>query len=95
MSKEAVVQIRIDADTKIAAETLYRNLGTSFAEAVRIFAAQSVNEQGFPFVPKNYLVRKKKARGSLAMKTTEEMREKEKDAFQEAMVEKHEKAVGC
>ena len=32
-------------------EALYRNLGTSFAEAVRMFAQQSLQEGGMPFRP--------------------------------------------
>ncbi len=90
MAKEAVFQIRMDVETKEAAEKLYRSLGTSFAEAVRIFAAQSVKEHGFPFVPKNYDVNRKTARGILSKYASEESRRKEKDAFMEAMIAKHE-----
>lgn len=50
MAKEATLQVRMDADLKEKAEALYRELGTSFAEAVRIFAKQSVLENGMPFV---------------------------------------------
>ena len=32
-------------------EALYRSLGTSFAEAVRMFAQQSLQEGGMPFWP--------------------------------------------
>lgn len=49
MAKESVLQIRIDSDLKEEVETLYKNLGTSFAEAVRIFARQSILEQRMPF----------------------------------------------
>lgn len=49
MAKESVLQIRIDSDLKEEVEALYKNLGTSFAEAVRIFARQSVLEQKMPF----------------------------------------------
>ena len=42
MAKEATLQVRMDADLKEKAETLYKEMGTSFAEAVRIFAQQSV-----------------------------------------------------
>lgn len=49
MAKEATLQVRMDADLKEKAEALYRNMGTSFAEAVRIFAKQSVQENGMPF----------------------------------------------
>lgn len=50
MAKEATLQVRMDADLKEQAENLYRQLGTSFAEAVRIFARQSVEEHAMPFV---------------------------------------------
>lgn len=51
MSMDATVQIRIDGELKAQVEALYRNLGTSFAEAVRIFAQQSIREGGMPFRP--------------------------------------------
>lgn len=51
MSMDATVQIRIDGELKAQVETLYRSLGTSFAEAVRIFAQQSLREGGMPFRP--------------------------------------------
>lgn len=47
--KEATLQVRMDADLKEQAEELYKKLGTSFAEAVRIFAKQSVRENAMPF----------------------------------------------
>lgn len=51
MSMDATVQIRMDKELKFQVEELYRSLGTSFAEAVRIFAQQSVRERGMPFRP--------------------------------------------
>jgi DNA-damage-inducible protein J len=50
MAKEAVLQVRMDAELKAEVEQLYRDMGTSFAEAVRIFARQSVRDQAMPFV---------------------------------------------
>lgn len=49
MAKEATLQVRMDATLKEQAEQLYSSLGTSFAEAVRIFARQSVLENAMPF----------------------------------------------
>ncbi len=49
MAKEATLQVRMDAELKEQAEILYKQLGTSFAEAVRIFARQSVQEKAMPF----------------------------------------------
>lgn len=51
MSMDATVQVRMDGELKSQVEELYRNLGTSFAEAVRIFAQQSLREGGMPFRP--------------------------------------------
>lgn len=42
MAMDATLQIRIDSAVKEQVEALYRNLGTSFAEAVRMFAQQSL-----------------------------------------------------
>ena len=51
MAMDATCQIRMDSDLKTQVEELYRSLGTSFAEAVRMFARQSVQEGGMPFRP--------------------------------------------
>ena len=45
---EAVVQITMDAQLKDEVERLYKSMGISCAEAVRIFALQSVTEQAMP-----------------------------------------------
>ena len=49
MVKEATLQVRMESGLKADAEELYRRLGTSFAEAVRIFARQSLTVGGMPF----------------------------------------------
>ena len=51
MSMDATMQIRMNGELKAQVEELYRGLGTSFAEAVRIFAQQSLREGGMPFRP--------------------------------------------
>lgn len=51
MSMDSTLQVRMDGQVKANVEELYRNLGTSFAEAVRIFAQQSLLEGGLPFRP--------------------------------------------
>lgn len=38
MSMDATVQVKMDSQLKAQVENLYHGLGTSFAEAVRIFA---------------------------------------------------------
>jgi len=50
MAKEATLQVRMQGDIKSDVEELYERLGTSFAEAVRIFAKQSLTVGGMPFV---------------------------------------------
>lgn len=49
MAKEATLQVRMDSELKEQAEVLYKQLGTSFAEAVRIFARQSVGRKSNAF----------------------------------------------
>ena len=49
MAKEATVQVRMDSDMKERVEALYRSMGTSFAEGIRMFAAQSLLVNGLPF----------------------------------------------
>jgi len=49
MAKESVLQVRMDSELKEQVETLYKSMGSSFAEAVRIFAKQSVAEKAMPF----------------------------------------------
>ncbi len=49
MAKESVLQVRMDSELKEEVESLYKAMGSSFAEAVRIFAKQSVAEKAMPF----------------------------------------------
>lgn len=49
MAKDALLQVRMDSEEKSNVEKLYGELGTSFAEAVRIFARKSLSTGGFPF----------------------------------------------
>ena len=65
MAMESTFQVRMDSELKAQVEALYRSLGTSFAEAVRIFAQQSLREGGLPFRP--------------ALKTWDELTEAEID----------------
>ena len=90
MAKEAVVQIRMDSEVKESVENVYKNLGTSFAEAVRIFANQSIKVKGFPFVPRDYNSSGRSARGLLRKRASEQLRQSEKEAFMKAMALKHE-----
>lgn len=51
MTMESTLQVRKDSALKAEVEALYKSLGTSFAEAVRIFAQRSIREGGLPFTP--------------------------------------------
>ena len=88
MAKESTLQIRIDADLKEKVEALYREMGTSFAEAVRIFAKQSIQENGMPFV---VTANRSNTYGRLAKYAAPHLVAEEEGAYEKAMVEKHEK----
>jgi DNA-damage-inducible protein J len=49
MAKESTMQLRMDSEMKEQVEALYRSMGTSFAEAIRIFVAKSLLVNGLPF----------------------------------------------
>jgi len=87
MSKEATLQVRMDAELKEQVEELYRNLGTSFTEAVRIFAKQSLIENGIPF---NITANRKSAFGIAGKYANPSLIPEEEGAFERAMVEKYE-----
>ncbi len=86
MSNTAVYQVRMDRELKDQVEVLYRNMGTTFAEAVRIFAVQSLKEQGMPFTPSDA---RGKTFGALSRYANPAMIESESEAFRNAMVKKH------
>lgn len=90
MAKEATLQVRMDTDLKEEAEKLYRDMGTSLAEAVRIFAKQSVLQGGMPF-PILY-TKTESVYGKLSKYADKQQREQEEDAFEKAMVKKHAEA---
>lgn len=47
--KRAILQVRIREEDKQHAERLYDAMGTSLAEAVRLFVAQSILMRKLPF----------------------------------------------
>ena len=49
MAKESTMQLRMDSDMKERVEALFLSMGTSFAEGIRMFAAQSLRVNGLPF----------------------------------------------
>ena len=86
MAKQAIYQVRLDEEVRNQVEDLYRSIGTTFAEAVRIFAVQSIREQGFPFVPTNA---RGKTFGALSSLADPALIPQESDAFEKAMAAKH------
>lgn len=50
MAKDAVFQVRMDSEIKENVEALYKEFGTSFAEAVRILAYQSLLQRKMPII---------------------------------------------
>jgi len=52
----AVLQTRVDTETKLEAETLFDSLGLDITTAIRLFLRQSINQQRIPFdiVPPKY-----------------------------------------
>ena len=89
MAKEATLQVRMDAELKDKVEALYRDMGTSFAEALRIFARQSVRENGMPFV---VTANRDSTYGRLSEYADAKLVAEEEGAYEKAMVEKYEKA---
>ncbi len=87
MAKQATVQVRMDAELKQQVEELYRNMGTSFAEAVRIFARQSIEENAMPFVMH---VPKQRVRGMAAKYAKPDVMVQEEGAFERMVIEHHE-----
>lgn len=87
MSMEAVMQIRMDKELKEATEKLYKELGTSFAEAVRIFAKKSIDEQAIPFSIKK--IKTHKSYGALKKYANTNVMKNEKKIIGDALVKKY------
>lgn len=49
----ATLQIRLEDSLKNQAATVAEGMGIDLSSAVRIFLAQMVKENGFPFIPTN------------------------------------------
>ena len=81
------MQFRIDPELKHEAEALFHDLGTSFAEALRIFARQRVLSRSMPFPVA--LPQKETASGVFASYADPAKRTHEAGAFARAMEAKH------
>lgn len=92
MTNNAILQVRMPAETKRDVEALYKELGTSFAEAVRIFANLSIEEQACPIkirITKPPI--HNAAKGMLAHRARPVALSDEKKAFEEAISEEYAK----
>lgn len=91
MAKDAIVHVRIDPEDKEAAEAIYKSMGTTLSEAIRVFVKQSIEHHGFPLYPVATTDKGKgKARGSLKMYAHRELREKEREAWIRSLSDKYE-----
>ena len=88
-TKSTVMQLRMDAELKQDAESLFRELGTSFAEALRIFARQCVLTHSMPIAIA--LPRQETSSGAFAKYADPGKRKFESGAFARAMEAKHAK----
>ena len=89
-TKSVVMQFRMDSALKHEAEELFLELGTSFAEALRIFARQCVLTHSMPITVA--LPRQETASGAFAKFADPRKRKLETGAFARAMEAKHVKA---
>lgn len=85
--KEAVLQVRMESELKRAAEELYKELGTSFAEVVRMLAKKSVNERQLPF--RLVCVKEPKGFGALNKYAKEEYANMPFDELKKIAIKKH------
>lgn len=47
-----VVQTRIDSKSKAEAEAIFRQMGMSLSDGIRIFLCQVINDKALPFQPR-------------------------------------------
>ena len=47
----ATINVRIDADTKRAAEAVFSQMGLSPTQSIRLFYRQTINSNALPFQP--------------------------------------------
>ncbi|MDR0271928.1 MAG: type II toxin-antitoxin system RelB/DinJ family antitoxin [Clostridiales bacterium] len=66
----ATIQIRMDDNTKSAADSLFGALGLDTSTAVRMFIAAALEHDGIPFAIKRNAVRKPNAELREAMEDT-------------------------
>ena len=84
--KRAILQVRIREEDKQHAERLYDAMGTSLAEAVRLFVAQSILMRKLPFQPVAVRSKDGTAYGSLKAYGDPNRRSEERNAWIEYLV---------
>ena len=87
MTNEVTVEIKLDAELKAAAEELYRSLGTTFNDVIKLFVERSVKTGEIP------RTKKKSAAGMLSAYANPAMIPFEKDAWPEAAVERYARSL--
>ncbi len=87
MTNEVTIEIKLDADLKAAAEKLYKSVGTTFNEVIKLFVERSVKTGEVPSV------KKKSAAGMLSEYANPAMIPFEKDAWPEAAVERYARSL--
>ena len=88
MEAEVVLQVRMDKKTKDKVEKLYRDMGITFATAVRLFAKQSLVEERLPFV----VSKKPVLAGGMLSKYADKTKwKKENKAFEKGIIEEYAK----
>lgn len=91
MAKDAIVHVRIDPADKEDAEHIYKSMGTTLSEAIRIFVKQTTIAQGFPVYPVARVNKGQgKAKGILHMYAHRELRESEREAWIRSLSDKYE-----
>ena len=91
MAKEVTVEIKLDADLKVAAEKIFNRMELSFDEAVAAFAKETVKQNRVPFYVQP---KKKSAFGSLSKFANKRLMTFEAKAWERAVVEKYGKNFG-
>ena len=92
--KKAILQVRIREEDKQHAEHLYDAMGTSLAEAVRLFVSQSILMRKFPFQPVAVCAKDGTAAyGALKKYGDPNRRPKERNAWIEYLAAEHDDSV--
>ena len=84
---ETVLQVRMEKSVKDKVEKLYKDMGITFASAVRLFAKQSLVEQRMPFI----VSKKPMLSGGILSKYADKTKWSEEDsAFEKGIVKNYE-----